>query len=69
MKAPKDAYGLNLKVNGPYPCKGSALNMELPTAKHLNTEQEAWMKANKPLYYTGKLLSDLPHLPQHLRHI
>lgn len=29
--------------------------------------QAAWMKENEPLRYTGNILLDLPHLPQHLR--
>jgi hypothetical protein len=33
----------------------------------LTPEQTAWMKANKPLYYTGKAVSDIPHLPANLR--
>lgn len=51
---------------GPFPCKGDVDNMELPSSK-LSPEQEAWMKQNKPAYYTGKALCDIPHLPPHLR--
>jgi hypothetical protein len=33
----------------------------------LTPEQTVWMKANKPARYTGKAMSDIPHLPAHLR--
>ena len=40
-----------------------------PEHEHLTPAQVAWMKENKPLYYTGRALTDIHHLPQHLRHV
>jgi hypothetical protein len=50
-----------------FPCRGSAYNAINPENRGLTPTQTAWMKANKPLYYTGRAIEDLPHLPPHLR--
>lgn len=58
-------------------CKGAAryaINPDPVPANvredhHLTPTQDAWMRENKPLYHTGIAINDLPHLPQHLRHV
>lgn len=58
-------------------CKGSAdyaINPDPPPRPNegwpfLTPAQDEWMRTNKPLYYTGIALSDLPHIPQHLRFV
>lgn len=58
-------------------CKGAVTNAINPDPvrpvdrdwRHLTPEQDKWMRENKPLYHTGIAINDLPHLPQHLRHV
>ena len=58
-------------------CKGAAKTAINPDPvrqverdwRHLTPSQDAWMRENKPLYHTGIAINDLPHLPQHLRHV
>ena len=58
----------HLKHKGPFSCKGSRLTLAETPQRSMTSEQIAWMKENKPLYFTGDLWKDLIHLPQHLRH-
>lgn len=58
-------------------CKGAVRRAINPEATPLDNRedhlltptQDAWMRENKPLYHTGIAINDLPHLPQHLRHV
>jgi hypothetical protein len=51
---------------GPFQCKGHPL-AGITQPAPLTPAQHAWMRENKPLYYTGNPLQDLSHIPQHLR--
>jgi hypothetical protein len=51
---------------GPFPCKG-VIYLPLPPERNYHPRQRAWMEENKPLYYSGVLMNDLPHMPAHLR--
>jgi len=50
---------------GPFPCKGSECVAQPENNYH--PRQRVWMQENKPLYYSGVLMNDLPHMPAHLR--
>lgn len=58
---------------GPFPCKGARpvdfVRDASPNNPRLTPTQAAWMRENKPLYYTGIAINDLPHLPQELRFV
>ncbi len=60
---------IHTKHQGPFPCKGAIQDCGSDPHHSMTSEQVAWMKENKPLYFTGDLWLDLPHLPQHLRHV
>jgi hypothetical protein len=53
--------------SGPHPCKGAAMKQKLAPQNNYHPRQRAWMEENKPLYYSGVLMNDLPHMPAHLR--
>lgn len=50
---------------GGFPCKGSGGTR--PARREMTAAQITWMKENKPKYFTGDLMQDMNHLPQHLR--
>jgi hypothetical protein len=56
---------------GPFPCGGELGKnwpYKVPQAENkYHPRQKAWMQENKPLYYSGNLTADLPHMPAHLR--
>ena len=53
---------------GPFRCKGSPLwPSTYRPENNYHPRQRVWMQENKPLYYSGVLMNDLPHMPAHLR--
>jgi hypothetical protein len=52
---------------GPFPCKGDEFAGLGSRLSKYHPRQRAWMEENKPLYYSGILMNDLPHMPAHLR--
>lgn len=48
-------------------CKGSAMTFTNTSDSSMTAKQVAWMKEHKPKYFTGDLMQDMNHLPQHLR--
>ena len=54
-----------------FPCKGvpeEGFNLSYaPENKQTSIIAAAWMLQNKPAYYTGKAMCDIPHLPMELR--
>lgn len=57
--------GRNIGENG-FPCKGSRMVSAVELGSY-SRKQIDWMKANKPLYFTGNLRLDICHLPLALR--
>lgn len=59
----------HVKYEGPFQCgrKNRRTSVNGPSNPNLTEAQRAWMLENKPLYYTGVAVNDLPHIPQHLR--
>jgi hypothetical protein len=53
--------------SGPHPCKGEELAGYRSRLSEYHPRQRVWMQENKPLYYSGNLTADLPHMPAHLR--
>ena len=58
---------IHTKRQGPFKCRGGIDWAVPPSQPHLTPTQAEWMRINKPLYFTGIALNDLPHLPQQLR--
>ena len=68
MKKSKNYFGDPLTMRkGPHPCRGSVSGVTGRNTMQYTHEQVAWMKENKPLYYTGDLFKDIHHLPPALR--
>ena len=68
MKTPTLPYGHPSTLReGPFPCKGYATDIPHPAVKTTSDVQRAWMLTNKPAYFTGRLLCDIPNLPPELR--
>lgn len=68
--------------DGTYPCKGArhlhstmfgssaspgSMQSGIRTDDRLHPIQAAWLLANEPLRFTGRAMSDIPHLPENLR--
>ena len=52
---------------GPFPCEGEPSAGYGSRLSEYHPRQRVWMQENKPLYYSGVLMNDLPHMPAHLR--
>lgn len=71
-QGPFPCKGVKSQHHAPLPltgCQGRMMSHPHPVQPHLTPTQAEWMKANKPLYFTGWAINDLPHLPQELRFV